>query len=98
MKRILHVEVQQLHSAVLLQRPVHVPDLPVRLVLRLNQGQAGSLHQHFRHVLGDVIWGGKVSVHDQHGRVGGSLVLHLGQGEKMGKKWIPSNILGVLRK
>ena len=64
MKRILHVEVQQLNRAVVLQGPVHVPDLPVRLVLSLDQGQAGPLHQHLRHVLGDVVWGGEIAVHD----------------------------------
>jgi hypothetical protein len=44
MKRVLHVKVAQLHSAVLLQGPVHVPQLTV------DQGEGGPVNQHFRQV------------------------------------------------
>ena len=71
------MEVEQLNSAVFLKRPVHVPQLPIGLLLGLDKRQAGALHQHLRHVLGHVVRRRYVSVHDQGGIVRGSFILHL---------------------
>ena len=71
MKRIVLMKMQQLQGAILLQGPVHVPEVPV------DQGQGGPDAHDLRAVLGHVVRGRDVLVHDHHGILWNTNILHL---------------------